>query len=57
MDGGTWTVENLGMVANADDIAAPVFSMEQQWHMPMQWSEVTNNGAICRYPRPRHLPQ
>lgn len=47
VDGGsTWTVENLGMVANADDIAAPVFSMEQQWHMPMQWSEVTNNGAI-----------
>lgn len=47
VDGGsTWTVENLGMVANADDIAAPVFSMEQQWHMPMEWSEVTNNGAI-----------
>ena len=20
--------------------------MEQQWHMPIEWSEVTNNGAI-----------
>ena len=47
IDGGeNWTVENLGMVANADDVASPVFSMEQQWHMPMEWSEVTNNGAI-----------
>lgn len=47
VDGGTnWTVENLGMVANVDDIASPVFSMEQQWHMPMEWSQVTNNGAI-----------
>jgi hypothetical protein len=46
-DGGdTWTVENLGMVSNADDVASPVFCMEQQWHMPMEWSQVTNNGAI-----------
>ena len=34
------------MVANVDDIASPVFSMEQQWHMPTTWSNVTNNGAI-----------
>ena len=47
VDGGVnWTVENLGMVANVDDIASPVFSMEQQWHMPMEWSQVSNNGAI-----------
>ena len=47
IDGGdTWTVENLGMVANADDVASPVFSMEQQWHMPTEWSQVSNNGAI-----------
>ena len=47
IDGGeNWTVENLGMVTNPDDVASPVFSMEQQWHMPMEWSEVTNNGAI-----------
>ena len=44
--GSDWTVENLGMVANVDDIASPVFSMEQQWHMPTTWSNVTNNGAI-----------
>lgn len=47
IDGGAnWTVENLGMVSTADGVASPVFSMEQQWHMPMEWSEVTNNGAI-----------
>ena len=47
IDGGeNWTVENLGMVSAADGVASPVFSMEQQWHMPMEWSEVTNNGAI-----------
>lgn len=47
IDGGeNWTVENLGMVSTADGVASPVFSMEQQWHMPMEWSEVTNNGAI-----------
>lgn len=47
IDGGAnWTVENLGMVVNATDVASPVFSMEQQWHMPVEWSEVTNNGAI-----------
>ena len=34
------------MVSNADDVASPVFSMEQQWHMPTEWSQVTNNGAI-----------
>ena len=47
IDGGeNWTVENLGMVTNAEDVASPVFSMEQQWHMPMEWSQVSNNGAI-----------
>ena len=46
-DGGeNWTVENLGMVANFDDVASPVFSMEQQWRTPMNWSNVTNSGAI-----------
>ena len=34
------------MVANFDDVASPVFSMEQQWHTPMNWSNVTNSGAI-----------
>ena len=47
IDGGeNWTVENLGMVAAAEDAASPVFCMEQQWHMPTEWSQVTNNGAI-----------
>ena len=47
IDGGeNWTVENLGMVSTADGVASPVFSMEQQWHMPTEWSQVTNNGAI-----------
>ena len=46
-DGGeNWTMENLGMVAESGDFAAPVMSMEQQWRTATTWSEPSNGGAI-----------
>jgi len=46
-DGGnTWVPSNLGMAANADDVACPIFDMKQQWRGNARWSNPTNSGVV-----------